>query len=197
MHRFRHTVAALMFSMISLMITESARATTTTETWSQDNNFSVFTDTFTPINTNELLSIVGGGTYSSSGDPTTGAPLDTTFNLSIVLNGNLTLIGSWTLSSFTPELISAVLNSPISWNCTVCSVSGIQLSESPDNFSANYDYMNGETFTFQDLTPVTCGPLGCTPATPIPAAFPLFATGLGALGLLRWRRKRTTEAVPI
>jgi hypothetical protein len=28
-----------------------------------------------------------------------------------------------------------------------------------------------------------------TSATPLPAAFPLFATGLGALGLLGWRRK--------
>ena len=26
--------------------------------------------------------------------------------------------------------------------------------------------------------------------TPLPAALPLFATGLGALGLLGWRRKR-------
>jgi hypothetical protein len=29
-----------------------------------------------------------------------------------------------------------------------------------------------------------------TAATPLPAALPLFATGLGALGLLGWRRKR-------
>jgi hypothetical protein len=28
------------------------------------------------------------------------------------------------------------------------------------------------------------------PSTPLPAALPLFATGLGALGLLGWRRKR-------
>ena len=27
--------------------------------------------------------------------------------------------------------------------------------------------------------------------TPLPAALPLFATGLGALGLLGWRRKKT------
>ena len=30
--------------------------------------------------------------------------------------------------------------------------------------------------------------------TPLPAAFPLFATGLGALGLLGWRRKRKGAA---
>jgi hypothetical protein len=30
--------------------------------------------------------------------------------------------------------------------------------------------------------------------TPLPAALPLFATGLGALGLLGWRRKRKTQA---
>ena len=30
--------------------------------------------------------------------------------------------------------------------------------------------------------------------TPLPAAFPLFATGLGALGLLGWRRKRKAQA---
>lgn len=31
-------------------------------------------------------------------------------------------------------------------------------------------------------------------ATPLPAALPLFATGLGALGLLGWRRKGRTQA---
>ena len=32
-------------------------------------------------------------------------------------------------------------------------------------------------------------------ATPLPAALPLFATGLGALGLLGWRRKRKAQAI--
>jgi hypothetical protein len=31
--------------------------------------------------------------------------------------------------------------------------------------------------------------------TPIPAALPLFATGLGALGLLGWRRKKKAAAL--
>jgi hypothetical protein len=33
-----------------------------------------------------------------------------------------------------------------------------------------------------------------TPPTPLPAALPLFATGLGALGLFGWRRKRKPAA---
>ncbi len=32
-------------------------------------------------------------------------------------------------------------------------------------------------------------------ATPLPAALPLFATGLGALGFLGWRRKRKVGAI--
>jgi hypothetical protein len=31
-------------------------------------------------------------------------------------------------------------------------------------------------------------------AVPLPGALPLFATGLGALGLLGWRRKRKAQA---
>jgi hypothetical protein len=39
---------------------------------------------------------------------------------------------------------------------------------------------------------ITSGSLDETPATtPLPAALPLFAGGLGALGLLGWRRKKT------
>ena len=34
-----------------------------------------------------------------------------------------------------------------------------------------------------------------TSATPLPAALPLFATGLGAMGLFGWRRKRKAQAV--
>jgi hypothetical protein len=34
-----------------------------------------------------------------------------------------------------------------------------------------------------------------TSATPLPAALPLFATGLGALGVFGWRRKRKVRAI--
>ena len=41
---------------------------------------------------------------------------------------------------------------------------------------------------------VTAGEAVFVPAVPIPATLPLFATGLGALGLLTWRRKRKAKA---
>ena len=42
---------------------------------------------------------------------------------------------------------------------------------------------------FFDNIDVTVNP------TPLPAALPLFATGLGAMGLFGWRRKRKEQAV--
>jgi hypothetical protein len=38
---------------------------------------------------------------------------------------------------------------------------------------------------------------GINTATPLPAALPLFAGGLGALGLLGWRRKRKAASVSV
>ncbi len=38
------------------------------------------------------------------------------------------------------------------------------------------------------------GTVGAVPATPLPAALPLFATALGLLGLLGWRSKRRNAA---
>jgi uncharacterized protein (TIGR03118 family) len=39
------------------------------------------------------------------------------------------------------------------------------------------------------------GLFGAIAPTPLPAALPLFATGIGGLGLLGWRRKRKAQAV--
>jgi hypothetical protein len=47
---------------------------------------------------------------------------------------------------------------------------------------------NGAALDFSTIT------IDTVTATPLPAALPLFATGLGALGLLGWRRKRKARA---
>ena len=73
----------------------------------------------------------------------------------------------------------------------------------PDFFPANFVGFTGGTFT--DAYIYYNGdnnlPTGLTitfsevSATPLPAALPLFASGLGALGLLGWRRKKMAAAI--
>jgi hypothetical protein len=53
---------------------------------------------------------------------------------------------------------------------------------------------NGQPQTFFDFGSVFFTASLAASATPLPAALPLFATGLGALGLLGWRRKRKAQA---
>jgi hypothetical protein len=53
----------------------------------------------------------------------------------------------------------------------------------------------GTIDTIGTLVDVGGGIFGLAAPTPIPAALPLFATGLGAVGLLGWRRKRKAAAV--
>ena len=55
------------------------------------------------------------------------------------------------------------------------------------------------TIRFADISGITAWADGMIDTvsidpTPLPAALPLFATGLGALGLLGWRRKRKAKA---
>jgi hypothetical protein len=58
----------------------------------------------------------------------------------------------------------------------------------------------GESFANQmGVFPASDGPYqmlvtGNVATTPLPAALPLFASGLGALGLVSWRRKRKARA---
>jgi hypothetical protein len=51
----------------------------------------------------------------------------------------------------------------------------------------------GSNFDYQDETFVVTNV--ATNATPLPAALPLFATGVGGLALLGWRRKRKSASI--
>ena len=52
---------------------------------------------------------------------------------------------------------------------------------------SNFDYLD-EAFVVTNVA---------TDATPLPASLPLFATGLGGLALLRWRRKRKSSSIVV
>ena len=82
---------------------------------------------------------------------------------------------------------------------------GATVTLGTDNFPSPFtETLVGDVLTLS--TPSSAGTRGqvfdatfnITPvsATPLPAALPLFATGLGALGLLGWRRKRKAQVSP-
>jgi hypothetical protein len=61
--------------------------------------------------------------------------------------------------------------------------------------STTLGFFNGNTIgSLNGLDNVTVTDQGAVSATPLPAALPLFASGLGAMGLFGWRRKRKNIA---
>jgi hypothetical protein len=75
-------------------------------------------------------------------------------------------------------------------NLTGCvDFDGVDCSAS---FPSAYDASNQMADISISTSPIT---IATSTATPLPAALPLFATGLGALGLFGWRRKRKASAI--
>jgi hypothetical protein len=70
------------------------------------------------------------------------------------------------------EVVIFEFGNPMNTNCDTSGTS-IQCGQNSDEFPGS---------TIFSASPVS--------ATPLPAALPLFATGLGAMGLFGWRRKR-------
>jgi hypothetical protein len=65
---------------------------------------------------------------------------------------------------------------------------------SPNSIFTNFGNSFEENIFEDAFRRVTSGSLAPVAPVPLPAALPLFATGLGALGLLAWRRKRKAAA---
>jgi hypothetical protein len=93
----------------------------------------------------------------------------------LAFNGNV-LLGTFTENGFTGDVGD---NSAI--------FLGVE-DATADISSVTYLTFTSNPFTLQDvnINQVTTE----SSATPIPAALPLFATGLGAIGLLGWRRRK-------
>jgi hypothetical protein len=76
---------------------------------------------------------------------------------------------------------------------TGCGVtSGVQGNGTTDDI-LNWIYVGSNGYSPPDVA-YTNAEGGYAQITPIPAALPLFATGLGAMGLFGWRRKRKIAA---
>ena len=190
----RRMLTAFVFSMKGLRIvfvalaflemSATAKAATLTPTFTVDPN---------PINAGEtstlrliLLVEPFGTTVVPFIDPTS------TVNLTS---------GNGVTASFTPTWVSQAG----SW---LADVSLTTLYPNPGAFGVSYSYSvvaalcpigdcplpAQQTFTGLSATFLTVNPVATPNPVPLPAALPLFATGLGVLGLLGWRRKRKTGA---
>jgi len=133
---------------------------------------------------------------------TTTSPF--TVTATAILDANNTL-EIWSVGAPLPATGFTASILPIAGNCapssTTCAVgvtfSPVVLGPAGANLDFGFteiDVAGLETSLFPPET-VTLSGFGTEPAaTPLPAALPLFATGLGALGLFGWRRKRRMVA---
>jgi len=193
------SILALSAIAICVALSCGARASTV-KSWTDDDSFNSDSIKFAGFTANQLTSIGGTGTYEGVHGHST------IFTLSIDLNNHWTTIDTWTVpKNNTTETLLSSLSVPI--NFALGTVTGIKLTASrhDGNDSAfdtfyhygrcDYDYdrdcnVSAESFTFN----VVIGGNGDPGGTPIPAALPLFVTGLGALGLLARRKKRKNAA---
>ena len=84
-----------------------------------------------------------------------------------------------------------------SFTVTSGNITGVNFGST--NFVSRFHFVLSDTFSLVNTQTgqvvasdtITLTPLG----TPLPAVLPLFATGLPALGLLGWRRRRKAQAI--
>ena len=115
-------------------------------------------------------------TTSSTGDTSDG-----TFNL-VGADGAVLETFNVEFEGIDPSSLQAAIPNPLPCDIA-CAVETFSFYSAalPDP-SVTFSVASGSTtFSFSE--------------TPVPAALPLFATGLGALGLLSWRRKRKAQAL--
>jgi hypothetical protein len=99
-------------------------------------------------------------------------------------NGQNTSPGTFNAPTLNPDLTSG--SSSKDSDLLIASLAA------PYSITERFDFTlgAGTTVNFSASTTLTPGPV-----IPLPAALPLFATGIGGLGLLGWRRKRKAQAV--
>src|SRR5262249_38261040 len=83
----------------------------------------------------------------------------------------------------------------ISANGTIIVGDGIDPQGNNEAWIADIPHIRKLPPNFDSVTLFDAMASADDPVAPIPTALPLFATGLGALGLLGWRRKRKAQAV--
>ena len=123
---------------------------------------------------------IGGGVTTPASSSNGGPPV--AFERNVFLN----LPSDTFLLDLSPTYVSGdpLASSQNIWNNATFASLGI----TPGTYTWSWGPASDQSFTIAaGVTP--------TPEIPLPATLPLFASGLGALGLLGWRRKRRAQAV--
>jgi hypothetical protein len=128
------------------------------------------------------------------------------------LYGDLTLTGNFTFDPTGPTLEAANITVTGTifaglYNFTYGAYSNLIIFQSAAGNVGGIDFASNLSLTDDSLTAVSFSipslslynipflATGYASPTPLPAALPLFATGLGALGLFGWRRTRKAAAL--
>jgi hypothetical protein len=140
---------------------------------------------------------IGGGTATFTNQTTA---LNSSFTLTNQTNGLVPFLFDSAGGGYSQTNGTAVNGGPIGKNVAI----GFFINQSnPDiAYALLEDIWQGGDADFDDMVvQVQLGSSVTTNqfSTPLPAALPLFATGLGAMGLLGWRRKRknTTDLLAV
>jgi len=170
MIRFMMCIAIAM-SMAALQPASQAEAATVV-TWDAPapDDFDSGRFTFTGFTANALTAISGLGFYQDGG-------ADRIFSLELQLDGAWITIGSTDPGDgpFSHELLSDI-DAPLLFTSALVTGIGFFV-DAPVGFAFND--LTRTQFTFDTVA-----------ETPLPAALPLFGTGLGMIGLFGWRKRR-------
>jgi hypothetical protein len=143
------------------------------------------------------LNIVSGGSFTAFESPSGGSATSSTINKAtsqVASFGSFNLTDDLTGGNLTAQTISlALFGAGTTWltSFLIPNENGLDIAAHMAQCSDNpCTSLDGDT----NLSGLV-GFVTTTSQTPLPAALPLFATGLGGLGLLGWRRKRKAQAV--
>jgi hypothetical protein len=98
-----------------------------------------------------------------------------TLNISISTNASGNIV-SWFVGAYT---LNAIVQMQTNWNSPLGFIPGADFSETTPNFAGNFGFIGNNPGTWTSAAPV-----------PEPPSFRLLGTGLGALMVAAWRRRK-------